>query len=124
MAIGTSAYHNIVTVALPAPLSLQVSPMYPVFSNTPDIQNSDALLNYALGGSALPPVTRVGDFYVMHFIQSSGVAGIIYGAEWSPNFLPGSWKPMADTGLGNDHVFSLPATDLPRVFMRLRVTKP
>ena len=58
------------------------------------------------------------------FSEPAGVTGVTYGAEWTSTLEVGSWLPVTDTGSGSLHVFSLPMSGNPRVFMRLTVTNP
>jgi hypothetical protein len=89
------------------------------------------LVEYAFGldpyvnsAGELPPFRRVGDRIVVEFNRPQGVAGIEYGAEWSPNLQPGSWLEVPDSGSGDQHVFSMLVDTAPSMFLRLRVRKP
>jgi hypothetical protein len=83
-----------------------------------------------LGSSAgqLPVPQRVAGDMVISFTQPPGVAGIIYGAEWSATMQPGSWTSVPDTGNPGasppQHVFSVPIGTEGRGFMRLQVANP
>ena len=70
----------------------------------------------------LPRAQRSGDSLVMSFTQPAGVAGITYGAEWSATLLAGDWHPLADTGSGSLHTFSVPIGTNPNMFMRLKIS--
>lgn len=72
----------------------------------------------------LPQPQRVGDDFTVSFTEPSSVAGITYAAEWSPTLLPGSWTPVADTGSGGTHTFSVPVGSTESVFLRFVVSEP
>ena len=76
------------------------------------------------GAMQLPQPQFVGDNYVVTFAQPAGVSGIIYGAEWSADLTPGSWAPIADTGSGTTHTFSVSIGSNQKMFIRLRVSSP
>lgn len=89
------------------------------------------LVEFALGlnpkqnsAGLLPQAQRIGSNLVMTITQPAGVSGITYSAEWSPTMAPGTWLPVADTGTGNQHTFSVPMGTNKRMFMRFRVTSP
>ena len=65
-----------------------------------------------------PPLKEV----VASFAQPAGVSGVIYGAEWSPTLVGGTWTPVPDSGTGGAHVFSVPIGSNQKMFMRLLVT--
>lgn len=50
--------------------------------------------------------------------------GIRYGAEWNATLDPGNWQPVADTGSGGVHTFSVPIGGNLQLFMRLKVSSP
>ena len=96
----------------------------------PDHDGIPNLLEYAFGldpaannTGQLPQPVVTGGNVVVRFTEPPGVAGIIYGAQWSATLLPGSWTDVPDTGASPEHIFSVPAIP-PRVFMRLKVTVP
>lgn len=72
----------------------------------------------------LPQGTMSGGSFVTSFNQPTSVAGVTYGAEWSTSMSAGSWTPMADTGSGLQHTFTLPTSGKTRAFVRLKVTVP
>ena len=72
----------------------------------------------------LPALQKMGNQRVISFTQPSGILGVTWGAEWSPNMLPGTWLPMTDTGITPMHVFSVMETTSPSCFIRLKVTQP
>ena len=89
------------------------------------------LIEYALGlnpkqnsAGFLPQAQRIGGNLVMNVTQPAGVSGITYGAEWSPTMAAGTWLPVADTGTGNQHTFSVPMGTNKRIFMRFKVSIP
>ena len=71
----------------------------------------------------VPQWQMSGDLFTITFTQPAGVSGITYGAETSATLLPGSWTPVADTGGGNQHTFSVPG-NATKSFVRLKVTNP
>jgi alpha-tubulin suppressor-like RCC1 family protein len=86
------------------------------------------LVEYAFGfdpraqcGGKLPVPQRTGDRFELRFSLAPAAPGIEYGAEWSPDLRPGSWRDVPDSGSGDEHLFSLPLDTAPRLFMRLRV---
>ena len=58
--------------------------------------------------------------FTVSFTQPAGVSGITYAAESSATLEVGSWTPVADTGSGGQHVFSIARTT--KGFIRLKVT--
>jgi hypothetical protein len=87
------------------------------------------LIEYAFGldpkknsAAAMPVVQRTSDSWVMSFTPPSGVGGITYGAEWSPDLGAGNWQTVEDSGVSPNHVFRVPLAGKPRVFMRWKVT--
>lgn len=72
----------------------------------------------------LPAPQIVGGNYVVSFTQPAGVSGITYGVEWTPSLAPANWTPLADTGSGNTHAFSVPVAGNPSVFFRFVITAP
>jgi hypothetical protein len=72
----------------------------------------------------LPAPQRVGDQWVIDFPQPPAVSGISYGAEWSANLLLGSWNPIPDTGVAQQHTFSIPDDSAPSLYFRLKVISP
>lgn len=90
------------------------------------------LLEYAFGlnpkqdsSGQIPHAQRIGNNFVMiNFTQPAGVSGITYRAEWSSSLQAGGWQPVADSGTGNQHIFSVPVGTNKNLFMRLKVTSP
>jgi hypothetical protein len=87
------------------------------------------LVEYAFGldptkGSSvsLPQGQPIGDNFVVAFTQPANVSGITYSAEWSTT-LTGVWDPIADSGTGGSHIFSVPSHDKTKLFVRFKVTK-
>ena len=72
--------------------------------------------------SQLPQAEVVGDNFVLMFTDPEGAAGVTFGAESSDTLADGGWQPVADTGNGPNHVFSVPIGSKKKVFMRLIVT--
>jgi len=132
VASGSAAQHNLAVVALPvgsaAPQAtgLQASALTDAdHDGRPDlIEYAFGLHSDADGFGQLPQARREGDNLAIRFTQPAGVSGIIYGAEWSPSLLPGSWIEVPDGGEGDEHLFSVPLDRGPRVFLRLKVSGP
>ena len=81
--------------------------------------------NPALVTTAMRPQSQIiGSNFVITFTQPAGVSGITYGAQWRPDLAAGTWLPVPDTGSGNAHIFSVPISVNPRIFMRLTATSP
>jgi hypothetical protein len=133
-ASGAAASHNLVVIGLPTGSSSAPGQIH--FANSaagadledPDQDGISNLLEYAFGldpnensAGQLPQPKRVGDDYVLGFTQPDGVTGITYSAEWSATLQQGSWTIVPDSGIGADHVFSVPAGMEPKIFMRLKV---
>ncbi len=72
----------------------------------------------------LPPAGFNGPAFGYSFTTPPGVSGITYGAEWTLSLAPASWMAIPDTGTGNQHIFEIPTTSRPELFMRLRITAP
>ncbi|CAN5883833.1 hypothetical protein BH11VER1_BH11VER1_05640 [soil metagenome] len=96
-----------------------------------DLDGHTNLMEYALGldpkksdTSQLPTAQKTGNDFVMSFVQPAGVSGITYGAEWSTTLLANDWHPVADSGTGGQHIFSVPVGSNTKLFMRLVVTSP
>jgi alpha-tubulin suppressor-like RCC1 family protein len=86
------------------------------------------LVEYAFGldprafcGGDLPQPHRNGDRFELRFNRAQTAPDIEYGAEWSPDLSPGSWRDVPDTGNDEEYLFSLPLDTAPRLFMRHRV---
>ena len=81
-------------------------------------------LNPRSGASSqLPAASLVGGNLVVTFPEPPGVAGsVIYRAEWSTNLSSGNWIPLADSGTGSTHTFTVPMAGRTKVFIRLIVT--
>ena len=71
-----------------------------------------------------PRMQRSGGNLFYSFTQPLGVGGVTYGAEWRTDLLPGLWTPIADTGTGTTHTFSVPIGDRTQMFIRLRLNSP
>ena len=72
----------------------------------------------------LPQLQLAGGTVSYSFTEPVGMSGITYGAEWSATLLPGSWTPIADTGVAPGHTFNVPEGSGEKVFVRLVVTAP
>ncbi|MBS0659986.1 MAG: choice-of-anchor D domain-containing protein [Verrucomicrobia bacterium] len=89
------------------------------------------LLEFAFGldptvasAAQLPQPQFDGNNLSYTFATPAGVSGVTYGAQWTTDLAAGTWQPVADTGLGAQHVFSVPVTGQTRVFLRLTVSAP
>lgn len=89
------------------------------------------LLEFAFGlnpkeanSDALPKPRRSDQNLIISFTEPSGVRGILYQAEWSPNLEPDSWQAISDSGTAPDHAFVLSMADGPQGFIRIKVSKP
>ena len=87
------------------------------------------LLEFAFGLSPtlsslnqIPQPQWSGGNFGFSFATPPGVSGITYGTEWSATMTPLDWHGIADTGIGNQHVFNIPTNGNPRRFLRLTVT--
>ena len=140
---GSAASHNLAVVATPSPLPTALElwrtenfGMSAANGNTGDCEDCDHdgipnLVEYAFGldpnansAGELPQARRIGNQIVLEFSRPTGVSGIGYGAEWSPNLKPGSWLEVPDSGSGDEHAFSMPVDTAPNLFLRLRVRVP
>jgi hypothetical protein len=72
------------------------------------------------GNNTLPVFTRNGTFFTCSFTAPEGREDIIYGAEWSASMLPGTWVPVADTGVAPAHAFNVPGEEA-KLFIRYTV---
>ncbi|OYV07356.1 MAG: hypothetical protein CFE26_01460 [Verrucomicrobiales bacterium VVV1] len=86
------------------------------------------LVEYAFGldphqnsAGQIPRPERIGNRLEFRFSGTQLAPDIEYGAEWSPDLSPGSWRDIPDSGSDGDHLFSLPLDSAPNRFMRLRV---
>lgn len=70
----------------------------------------------------LPQVQFDGSALTYTFATPPGVTGVTYGAQWTTDLSANNWQPVPDTGLGGQHVFSVPASGQTQVFVRLTVT--
>ena len=81
--------------------------------------------NPALAAPRLLPQSQiVGGNLVVTFTQPAAVSGVTYGAEWRAELGTGSWLPLADSGSGGLHVFSVPIAGHPRAFIRITISEP
>ena len=131
MASGAAARHNLALVAL----SAGQSPRGAVIGNAglpaaevnpegvADLLKEAFGLNGDSGPGRLPQAQRIGDELVICFTQPTTATDLVYGAEWSPDLLPGTWQDVPDTGSGGDHRFAIPAAGRSQAFLRLKVTR-
>jgi len=71
----------------------------------------------------MPHARIEGGRLLIRFSKPDGVSGILYSAEWSAAMEPGSWQPVPDTGSGGEHLFAMPLSTSPQLFMRLKVER-
>jgi alpha-tubulin suppressor-like RCC1 family protein len=140
-ASGSASSHNLAVFAVPVdePAGLRAWRL----ENFGDAENGDSLaddhadcdhdgipnlVEYAFrldphqnSAGQVPRPARVGDRLELRFSRARLASDIEYGAEWSPDLSPGSWRDVPDSGTGDEHVFSLPVDTMPRRFMRLKV---
>ncbi|HWB03131.1 MAG TPA: hypothetical protein VG796_08920 [Verrucomicrobiales bacterium] len=91
----------------------------------PDHDGLTNLAEFAFGLSpvarenrTLPEFRRDGAALTTSFTAPEGAGeAVLYGVEWSPSMLPGTWKTADDTGAGRNHAFSVPANG-EEVFVR------
>ena len=80
--------------------------------------------NPALASAANLPQPQFGaGTFLYDFTQPASVSGVTYGVQWTST-LQGDWLPVSDTGIGSHHVFSMPTTGQPKMFLRFKVTSP
>ena len=70
----------------------------------------------------LPQVQMSGGNLYYDFFEPYGVSGVTYGAQSTVNLGGGSWQPVPDTGSATEHIFSVPVSANPQLFMRLTVS--
>jgi hypothetical protein len=141
---GSAASHNLAVAATPAPEPAAVEVWRAENFGMASASGGDAaycadcdhdgipnFVEYAFGldpnassAGGLPQGRRVGDRIILKFSRPPGVSGIGYGAEWSPNLQPTSWKELPDSGSGDQHIFSMPVDAAPSIFLRLKVWVP
>ena len=76
----------------------------------------------SVSAALLPQPRIIGTNYVISFNEPAGVSNISYGAQYATSISPANWQPVADTGSGTQHIFSVPIAGNPQLFMRLVVT--
>jgi hypothetical protein len=86
------------------------------------------LVEYAFGlnpdhdnARKVPQPKRVGDCFELRYSRAHLAPDMEFGAEWSPDLSPGSWRNVPDSGDDGEHVFSVPLNGASRLFMRHRV---
>ena len=97
----------------------------------PDGDGLKNLAEFAFGSSPTNANSRVlltgsvqSGSFVSSFIQPTNVSGIAYGAEVSTNLQSNSWTPVADSGSGSNHVFSVPVSAGSQQFLRWKIINP
>jgi uncharacterized delta-60 repeat protein len=73
-----------------------------------------------LTSNTLPEFKYAGGSFTASFTAPEGRENLLYGAERSPDMKPGTWTPIADSGTGAIHTFSVPAT-AEKTFVRYTV---
>jgi hypothetical protein len=73
--------------------------------------------------SELPQPQWNSEALFFDFNEPSNVNGITYGGQSNATLLD-EWQSVPDTGSGTRHVFSVPASGIPQMFLRLKVTTP
>ena len=143
MASGPAAFHNLGIRALPGQAGLPVPTLADwreLHFGTAENQGEAAdchdcardgipnLVKYAFGldphqssAGKVPQPQRVGDRFELRYSRIKTAPDMDYGAEWSPDLSPGSWRDVPDSGNSDEHVFSLPVDSAPRLFMRHRI---
>ncbi len=127
---GSAANHSLAVVALPE-LDAATRKIWPQIQQIHALVADVDLIRYAFGiapgediAGKQPQPGWVENRFGVSFSEPAGVSGIVYGAEWSATLQPDGWIDIPDTGSEGNHIFTLPADAGPRVFMRLRVTRP
>lgn len=97
----------------------------------PDLDGLKNLMEFAFDldpllpdAARLPRPQTIGDRFVVSFTEPLRIAGIRYGAMWSPSLAPESWQTVPDTGSGPVHTFSVPIGTHSNLFMYLTITSP
>jgi hypothetical protein len=70
--------------------------------------------------NALPEFRYGNNSFTATFTAPEGRKDVVYGAEWSPSMLPGTWTQIPDTGEGSGHAFSAHGNGA-RIFVRYAV---
>lgn len=86
------------------------------------------LVEYAFGSnpntptasSALPQPSIQGNQWQVSYTAPASITGITYGAEWSTDLV--SWTPLADSGSGHMHTFSVSMAGRTKIFFRHKTT--
>ena len=108
-----------------------VATQYPAANEGPlGDHEKDGLANgveYAFGlnplvpnaGSALPQPARVGNTFIVTYTQPATITDVTYSAQWTTDFV--MWNPIADTGSGSTHTFTVSTAGQPKMFFRHRI---
>ena len=70
----------------------------------------------------LPQFQLSGGNFYYDFFEPYGVSGVTYGAQMTTDLGAGNWQPVPDTGVGTEHIFSVPVSANPQLFMRLTLS--
>jgi len=73
--------------------------------------------------SQLPRLQMAGGNLTYSFVQPAGVSGVVYGAQYTTSVSPANWQPVADTGSGAVHTFTVPISGATQLFLRLLMTE-
>jgi hypothetical protein len=138
-ASGCASSHNLAVFAVPVDLPTGLAAWrLEHFGDTGnplagDCEDCDGdgipnLVEYAFGldprvhcDGILPQPHSNDDRFELRYSRTQLAPDIEYGAEWSPDLSPGSWRNVPDSGTGEEHIFSMPIDTSPRLFMRHRV---
>ena len=127
-AAGASSLHSLAVVATAESQERDLAVEDPM--GDPDQDGLPNLVEYAFGldshansAGMLPEGRLSNGELVIRFTQPTGVAGVIYGAEWSETMVDGSWRAVPDSGAGGEHCFAIPVDGKGKAFMRLKVTR-
>jgi alpha-tubulin suppressor-like RCC1 family protein len=135
-ASGISSQHSLaimaraISVSTSAGVSEPSSPSVGTGTQDSDLDGIPDLVEYAFGLDPhqtgvgnLPQASWTDGSMEIRFVQPQGVTGVVYSAEWTASLKDGEWMEIPDSGIGNEHVFRLPADGRDRCFVRLKVTK-
>jgi uncharacterized delta-60 repeat protein len=79
--------------------------------------------NPTLAESRTAPSGEVsGANFVSRFTAPANISGITFCAEWSGTMAAGTWIPLADSGTGREHIFSVPMAGRTTLYLRWKIT--
>lgn len=79
-------------------------------------------LEHDLGPLLCPVETQ--DFLTLSFEQPTGIAGIIYRADYASEVSTEAWRSVPDSGTNGVHTFRVPIGTAGAGFLRLTISKP